>query len=97
MADMIEIFIPTAEPRIKKFVINPRLHNLNGKVLGFLWNEKPNGDVLLRRLRQHLSQKYKLAGTAWEQIGGLHVDVDKAPEIKRIADIADTIVIAVCD
>lgn len=97
MADMIEIFIPTAEPRIKKFVINSRLPDLDGKVLGFLWNEKPNGDVLLRQLRQHLSQKYKLAGTVWEQIGGLHVDVDKAPEIKKIAAIADTVIIAVCD
>jgi hypothetical protein len=66
-------------------------------VLGFLWNEKPNGDVLLRRLRQQLTQKYKLGGTTWEQIGGLHVDVDKAPEIKKIAAAADTVIIAVCD
>jgi hypothetical protein len=97
MADMIEIFVPSAEPKIKKLAVNPRLHNLNGKILGFLWNEKPNGDVLLHRLQMHLSQKYKLAGTVWEQIGGLHVDVDKAPEIKKIAAVADTIVIAVCD
>jgi hypothetical protein len=97
MVDMIEIFIPTTEPRIRKFAINPRLHQLNGKVLGFLWNEKPNGDVLLHRLQMHLSRKYKLAGTVWEQIGGLHVDVDTAPEIKKIADAADTVIIAVCD
>jgi hypothetical protein len=97
MADMIEIFIPTAEPKIKKFAVNSRLANLDGEVLGFLWNEKPNGDVLLRRLRQQLTQKYKLGGTTWEQIGGLHVDVDKAPEIKKIAAAADTVVIAVCD
>jgi len=97
MTNTIEVFVPTAEAKIKKLAVNPRVQELNGKVVGFLWNEKPNGDILLQRLREHFTQKYKLAGTEWGQIGGLHVDVEKEPVLKELAHKADTVVIAVCD
>ena len=52
MTNTIEVLVLTAEANIKKLATNPRVHDLNGKVLGFLWNEKPNGDILLKRLRE---------------------------------------------
>ena len=55
MANTIEVFVPTAEAKIKKLAVNPRIHDLTGKVLGFLWNEKPNGDILLKRLREQIT------------------------------------------
>jgi hypothetical protein len=97
MANTIEVFIPTAEPKIKKLGVNARVSNLNGKTLGFLWNEKPNGDILLQRLKERLTQKFQFAGTEWGQIGGLHVEVEKEPVLKELARKADTVVIAVCD
>jgi len=97
MANTIEVLVPTAEAKTKILAVNPRLYDLNGKVVGFLWNEKPNGDILLQRLKEHLTQKFRLAGTEWRQIGGLHVEVEKEPALKELADKADTVVIAVCD
>jgi hypothetical protein len=97
MANTIEVFVPTAEPKINKFEVNPRVHDLNGKTVGFLWNEKPNGDILLQRLREHITQKYKLARTEWGQIGGLHVVVENGSVLNELAEKADTVVIAVCD
>ena len=97
MANTIEVFVPTAEAKIKKLAVNPRVHDLNGKVLGFLWNEKPNGDILLKRLREQITQKYKLVRTEWAQIDGLHVDVKNERALNELAEKADTVVIAVCD
>jgi hypothetical protein len=97
MTNTIEVFVPTAEAKIKKLAVNPRIHDLNGKVLGFLWNEKPNGDILLKRLREQITQKYKLARTEWGQIDGLHVDLKNERVLNELAEKADTAVIAVCD
>jgi hypothetical protein len=97
MAKTIEILVPTAEINAKQILINPKINDPNGKVVGFLWNEKPNGDFLLRRLMEHLTQRYKLVRTTWGQVGGLHVSAEVAPEVKQIADAADTVVIAVGD
>ena len=97
MASSITILVPTAEPNIKSTPVNARLGDLNHKVVGFLWNEKPNGDVLLTHIRELLSQKYRQVKTIWEQVEGLHTAVEVAPEVKRIAAAADTIIIATGD
>ena len=97
MTKTIEILIPTAEPKVKEISINHRVHDLNGKVLGFLWNEKPNGDVLLERLREDISRKYKLARTDWGQVKGLHVGLEETLEVKQMATAVDAVVIAVGD
>lgn len=97
MAKTVEVLIPTAEPKIKKILVTPRVHDLNGKVVGFLWNEKPNGDFLLQHLREQLSQKYKLAGTDWGQVDRLHTMAEDAIEVKQLAATADTVIIAVAD
>jgi hypothetical protein len=34
--------------------------DLRGKAVGFLWNSKPNGDVLFQRLEQLLREKYEI-------------------------------------
>ena len=97
MAKTIEILVPTAEPRTEKIAVNPHVNDLNGKVIGFLWDEKPNGDFLLNGIREKLSERYKLAGTIWRQVGGLHMEAEKAVEIKELADAADTVIVAVGD
>ena len=97
MTDTIEVFVPTAAPKIKKLAVNPHVHDLNGKVLGFLWNEKPNGDILLKRLREQITRKYKQVRTEWGQIDGLHVVVENERVLNKLAEKADTVVIAVCD
>ena len=97
MARTIEILIPTAEPKIKTIAVNSRLNDLNGKIVGFLWNEKPNGDILLQRIKDHLSQRFNLADSVWGQVEAVHIPAEDAPEVKQLGAKADAVVIATGD
>ena len=37
----------------------PRIDSFNGKVIGLLWNGKPNGDFYLKRVAELLEEKYR--------------------------------------
>ena len=45
---------PTAPPRDIEHPMAERLPDMGGKTIGFLWNNKPNGDVLFGRLESLL-------------------------------------------
>ena len=45
----ITVLNPTAPPRQLRTDMAPRPDDLRGKAVGFLWNSKPNGDVLFQR------------------------------------------------
>ncbi len=74
----ITVLDPTARPRIKEISIAPRVHDLNDKVLGFLWNGKPNGDLLLLRIKEQLSKRFQLAGTNWHEKRGAAISAEAA-------------------
>lgn len=57
--DYIEVLDPTSMPRVAEKRVASYLDDLDGKVIGFLWNRKPNGDLLLRRIEERLSQRFK--------------------------------------
>jgi len=97
MGNTIEILVPTADPKIKKLPLNPTVPDLNGKVLGFLWDEKPNGDLFLQRIRDRLTKKLNLAGSIWKQVEAFHIPVEEAPEVKQLAATADAVIIAIGD
>jgi len=61
MSSKVVLLVP--EGRVKAVLISPppRLGELKGKVIGFLQNGKPNGDILLSRLGGLLREKYGLA------------------------------------
>ena len=52
---------PTAAPREMVLAMAPALNGLGGRSLGFLWNSKPNGDLLFQRLEKLLREKYEIA------------------------------------
>ncbi|MCH7737063.1 MAG: hypothetical protein IH872_06645 [Chloroflexi bacterium] len=52
---------PTAAPREMVQAMAPALDGLGGQSLGFLWNNKPNGDLLFERLEKLLREKYEIA------------------------------------
>lgn len=56
----ITVLNPTAPPRQLETVMALRPGDLRGKSVGFLWNSKPNGDVLFGRLEQLLREKYEI-------------------------------------
>ena len=51
---------PTAAPRKMEQAMAPALDGLGGQSLGFLWNSKPNGDLLFERLEKLLREKYEI-------------------------------------
>ncbi len=51
---------PTAPPRELRHSMALRLPDLRGRSVGFLWNSKPNGDILFSRLEELLRQKYEI-------------------------------------
>ena len=56
----ITVLNPTAPPRELRTAMAARPEDMRGKAVGFLWNSKPNGDVLFRRLEQLLREKYEI-------------------------------------
>ena len=82
---IITVLVPTAKARVKEISIAPRVHDLNDKVIGFLWNGKPNGDILLLRIKEQLSQRFRFAGTDWHQ-----GNTDKADDTSTIEELART-------
>ena len=56
----IVVLDPTAKPRELRHTMAPRLPDLRGRAVGFLWNSKPNGDILFARLEELLRQKYEI-------------------------------------
>jgi hypothetical protein len=45
----------------------PRPQDLRGKSVGFLWNSKPNGDILFNRLEALLREKYEISNVVHQR------------------------------
>ena len=63
----IVVLDPTAEPRDLRHTMAPRLPDLRGQAVGFLWNSKPNGDILFARIEELLRQKYEIARALYQR------------------------------
>jgi hypothetical protein len=58
---------PTAAPREIVQAMAPVLDGLGGQSVGFLWNSKPNGDLLFERLEKLLREKYEIANVVYKR------------------------------
>ena len=58
---------PTAAPRKMEQAMAPGLGGLGGQSIGFLWNSKPNGDLLFQRLQKLLREKYEISGVIYRR------------------------------
>jgi len=56
----ITVLDPTAKSQ-KVLKMAPRPDSLKGKVVGFVWNNKPGGDILLNRFAELLNKRYHFA------------------------------------
>lgn len=63
----IIVLDPTAPPRELRHEMAPRPADIRGMRLGFLWNSKPNGDVLFGRLEELLRDKYEITGAVYRR------------------------------
>ena len=58
MTKTVTLLDPTVKPKRKEINMAARPDSLEGRVAGFLWNSKPNGEVMLDRLSRRLNEKY---------------------------------------
>ncbi len=58
---------PTAAPREMVQAMAPQLEGLGGQSIGFLWNSKPNGDLLFERLEKLLREKYEISDVIYRR------------------------------
>ena len=96
MAKTIAVLDPTAKSKVKEIPMAPRVHDLNGKMVGFLWNSKPNGDFLLLRIKEQLSQRFRLAGTNWHEKAAAERSASDTT-IEELARTSDVVIHAVAD
>ncbi len=92
----IAVLDPTSKSRVKEISMVPRLHDLNGKAIDFLWNSKPNGDILLLRIKERLSQRFSFARTGWHQKPHSGVPL-KATTIEELTLTSDLVINAIGD
>ena len=85
MTKTITVLVPTAKSKVEGISGAPRILDLNDKAIGFLWNRKPNGDILLRRIKEQLSQRFHFTATYWHE-----GNTDKADDISIIEELART-------
>ena len=96
MTGTISVLVPTGIQKIKKISVTPRIPDLNGKVIGFLWNGKPNADILLERIKEQLSDRFNLAGTHWHACHSAQEAI--FPEVTtEMVNNSDMVVVAVGD
>lgn len=92
-----EILDPTAQPKVQKTTIAPSTCKLADKIkVGFLWNNKPNGDILLLNIKELLSQRYQLGVTSWQQKSSVAAPADIS-KIQKLATDSDLVIVAIAD
>ncbi len=89
--DRITVLNPTAPPRQLRTEMAVRPEDLRGKAVGFLWNSKPNGDVLFQRLEQLLREKYEIPVALYRRKPTASIPA----EPRVIEEMASTVAVAV--
>ena len=88
---LITVLNPTAPPRQLRTDMAERPHDLRGKAVGFLWNSKPNGDVLFQRLEQLLREKYEISDALYRRKPTASIPAE--PQV--VEEMAATVEVAV--
>ena len=95
-AGMVMLLNPTAPPREIKYPMAERLPDLGGKTIGFLWNYKPNGDVLFGWLETLLREKYEIKDAVYGQQPTASIPVSKEVLEQMVASV-DAAVVGIGD
>ncbi len=92
----IEVLVPIVEVKVKEIRMAERPSDLNGKALGLLWNQKPNGNLLLKELEERLNGRYRLRGTRMREKA---LASSEAPSevIEELSVNSDLVILAIGD
>ncbi|MBI2907498.1 MAG: hypothetical protein HYX92_07595 [Chloroflexi bacterium] len=89
----VEVLEPVSESKTVRREITSRLDSLDGKIVGFLDNTKPNADTLLSAVADLLTRKHHLANAI--QVRKALVIKTAGPEIfQMLTERADAVVTA---
>jgi len=96
-ARTIVILDPTEQPKAQEGAQAPQVKKPTGKfTVGFLWNNKPNGDVLLQNIKELLSEKIQLEKTVWQQKEVVAAPADNEI-IEKLAAESNLVISAIAD
>ncbi len=85
---------PRSFPVVQPMAV-PRLQSLDGAKIGFLWNNRPRGDLVLRGLAQRLEQAFN---TETLFTNKLRVGTGASDEeLRRLDGWVDAVVVGVGD
>ena len=93
----IEILVPVGEVKLGEVIkAAPKPSDLEGKVVGLLWNHKPNGNFLLEHLEELMKQKYQLFGTLMRE---KPLSSSEAPHevLEELSAKCDLVILAIGD
>jgi hypothetical protein len=95
--EKIIVLDPTFELKNKENLMAPRPSRYGSiSRIGFLWNSKPNGDVLLEAIKDKLTAKLGLASTSWYQKDS--PSSPASPDIlTKLANESDMVITATAD
>ena len=92
----IIVLDPTSPPRQLRNVIASRPPDIQGRTVGFLWNNKPNGNILFARLEELLRQKYEITGTIHRRKPTSSIPASQQVLVELAAS-ADVVVVGLAD
>lgn len=95
---LIKVLIPTGVAPNVKFKISPRIANLNGRIIGFLDNGKPNFNIFVARLEELLRQDSNLVEVVHMKKGHLGAVFPLAENrMEELAAKCDAVICGMCD
>ena len=98
MKEYIDVLDPTATTTVRQELMAMCLDDLNGKVIGFVDNRKPNFDIFLDHVEAALRQKFQFAEIVHIKKGGTGATVPLTPEeMKQLVPKCDAVVYGICD
>ena len=72
----------------------PRIPDLNGKIIGALWNGRPQEDEVLKGLLARLEERYELKGTRFYRKPQLYISAP-IPLVNKIVGECDAVITGV--
>ncbi len=91
--ELFDVFDPTT-PGDTTPDLAPRIGDLDGKVIGALWNGRPQEDEVLKGLLARLSEQYALKGTRFYRKPQLYISAP-IPLVNRIVAECDAVITGV--
>ena len=93
---ILEVLNPIGEEKPKRKPLASRSNTLDGKKIGLVFNNKPNGDVFLSEVGKSLKEKYPTAEILNRAISYCCAELPKG-ELEEIAKDIDVAVFAAGD